>query len=341
MKYRTFPGTDVTVSEVGFGVWTVATTWWGITDRQVGIELLRRALELGVTFYDTADTYDDGGAETILAEAFPGRRDEITIATKFGYDIYAHRPDPNQRERPHNWTPEYVRFAVEKSLERLQTDRIDFYQMHNPRVDAILKDDLLAALEDLKAQGKIRSYGATLGPAIDERQAEEARACIEDTRMAGVQIIYNLLEQQIGAPIFAKAREHGKAILTRIPHASGLLEGNLTTDTTFPPGDHRNWRMTTNERKREWLDRGLLKVEKLDFIAEEAGRTMGQAAIQFVLSEPSVVTVLPNIYDAPQLEELAKAPDTAPLSEQDLRRVSDLYAHDFYLEPLDKMAGVA
>jgi aryl-alcohol dehydrogenase-like predicted oxidoreductase len=164
MKYRTFPGTDIRVSEVGFGVWTVATTWWGITDRRVGIDLLRRAFERGVTFYDTADTYDDGGAETILAEAFPGaRRDELTIATKFGYDIYRHQPDPNQRERPHNWEPSYVRFAVEKSLERLATDRIDFYQMHNPRLDALRRDDLLATLEDLKAEGKIRAYGRPWG----------------------------------------------------------------------------------------------------------------------------------------------------------------------------------
>ncbi len=88
MKYRMFPGTDISVSEVGFGVWTVATTWWGITDRQVGVDLLRRAFDLGITFYDTADTYNDGEAETILAEAFPGaQRDRITIATKFGYDI--------------------------------------------------------------------------------------------------------------------------------------------------------------------------------------------------------------------------------------------------------------
>jgi aryl-alcohol dehydrogenase-like predicted oxidoreductase len=333
MEYRKFPGTDIEASAVGFGVWTVATTWWGITDRQVGIDLLRRGLELGITFYDTADTYDDGGAETILAEAFPGRRDEITIATKFGYDIYNSKPDANQRERPQNWEPSFLRFAVEKSLERLKTDRIDFYQMHNPRLDALQRDDLLAELEALRQEGKIRAYGAALGPAINERQIEESLHTIENTKMDGVQIIYNLLEQQIGSPIFAAAREHGKAILTRVPHASGLLEGNLHTDTTFAPGDHRNWRMTTNEQKRQWLDRGLLKVEKLDFIAAEAGRTISQAAIQFILAEPSVVSVLPNIYDAPQLEELAKATDTAPLSAAELSTLSDLYAHDFYLEP--------
>ena len=312
MKYRSFPGTDIAANPPA-----------------------PPRLSSGITFYDTADTYDNGGAETILVEAFPGQRDDLTIATKFGYDIYAHQADPNQRERPHNWEPSYVRFAVEKSLERLETDRIDFYQMHNPRIDALRRDDLLAALEDLKAEGKIRAYGATLGPAIDERQVEETREIIENTEMAGVQIIYNLLEQQIGAPIFEAARARGKGILTRVPHASDLLLGTVNEETTFAPGDHRNWRMTTDERKRQWRDRGVRKVAKLGFIAEDAGRTLGQAALQFILSEPSIVTVLPNIYDMPQLEELAKAPATPPMSEAERNTLSDLYHHDFYLDPED------
>ncbi|MFM7321187.1 MAG: aldo/keto reductase [Armatimonadota bacterium] len=333
MRTRTLPGSELQVGTVGFGVWTVATNWWGITDRAYGIELLRRALDLGVNFFDTADTYDDGGAERILQEAFPGRRDEIVIATKFGYDIVNHAPDPNQRERPHNWEPAYVRGAVERSLQRLGTDRIDLYQMHNPRIDAILKDDLLALLEDLRSEGKIRSYGAALGPAIDVRQADESRAAIEETGMSSVQIIYNLLEQQVGAPIFGSARAHGKGILVRVPHASGLLEGNLATDTTFAPGDHRNWRLTTNERRRAWLERGLLKVERLAFLTEGTGRTIGQAAIQFILDEPSVVSVLPNIYDADQLAELAAASDTPVLTNEERERIAELVANDFGLAP--------
>ena len=332
MQYRTLPQTGRAVSVVGFGVWTVATTWWGITDRQVGIDLLRQGLDLGINFYDTADTYSDGGAETILAEAFPGRRDELVIATKFGYDIYNAPPDPNQRERPHDWTPQYLRFAVEQSLRRLNTDRIDFYQLHNPRLDALRRDDLLAALEELKSEGKILAYGAALGPAIDVRQADETDFILNNTKMAGVQIIYNLLEQQVGAPIFEKAREKGVAILTRVPHASGLLEGNLNPDTTFAPGDHRNWRMTTNAAKKLWLERGLLKVAKLGFLTEGTGRTISQAAIQFILSEPSVASVLPNVYDAVQLAELAAAADVAPLTDSELARVADLHAHDFYLD---------
>ena len=240
MEYRTFPGTDIKASVVGFGVWTVATTWWGIKDRSIGIDILRRGLEKGITFYDTADTYSDahgvsGVAETILAEAFAGRRDELTIATKFGYDIYNSLPDPNQRERPQNWTPEFLRIAVEGSLQRLNTDRIDFYQMHNPRLDALRRDDLMAELEALKDEGKIRAYGAALGPAIDIRQAEESRFLIEHTQMAAVQIIYNLLEQQVGAPIFDAARKNAKGVLTRVPHSSDLLLGRVHETRSLRP----------------------------------------------------------------------------------------------------------
>jgi len=214
--------------------------------------------------------------------------------------------------------------------------------MHNPRLDALRRDDLLATLEDLKTEGKIRAYGAALGPAIDERQADESRFLIENTKMDGVQIIYNLLEQQVGAPIFASARAHNKAVLTRVPHASDLLLGSVNEETEFAPGDHRNWRMTTDERKRQWRDRGVKKVAKLDFLTEGgAGRTIGQAALQFILAEPSVVSTLPNIYDATMLDELAAAPDTAPLGEDELARVFDLYLNDFYLDDAPAFAGAA
>jgi len=226
-----------------------------------------------------------------------------------------------------------LRYAVEQSLSRLQTDRIDFYQMHNPRLDALRRDDLLAELENLKTAGKIRAYGAALGPAIDIRQAEESRYILENTNMAGVQIIYNLLEQQVGAPIFASARAHGKGILTRVPHSSDLLLGRIHENTEFAPGDHRNWRMSTDDKKRQWRDRGVKKVAKLGFLTKDTGRTIGQAAIQFILSEPSIVSVLPNIYDAELVDELAATSHVPPLTADELARIAELHAHDFYLEP--------
>ncbi len=331
MRYRKLGGTDLTVSEVGFGLWTVGTTMWGIHDEAVGIRLLQRALDVGITLYDTADVYGDGLGETLLAKAFPGNRDDLVIATKFGYDFYAHPGvQPGQRERPQDWSPAYVRTACERSLARLATDRIDFYQLHNPRVDTLLRDDLFAELERLKAEGKIRHYGATLGPAIDLRQVEEARVSVVKRRMP-VQIIYNILEQQIGGPLIASASGERIGLLVRVPHSSGLLEGRFSRETTFDKNDHRFFRVNTDTRKRAWLDEGLKKVDKLAFLTEGGRRTIAQAAIRWILAEPCFASVLPNIYEEAQVEEFAAASGVADLSQEELERVAALYARDFDL----------
>src|SRR5438477_1359635 len=131
MQFRALGDTGLNVFTVGFGVWTVSKTMGGITGDAVGTRLLRRALDLGITFFDTADVYGDGKGETLLADALESRRDEIVIATKFGYDFYNHPGiQAGQRERPHDWSPQFVRKACEESLKRLRTDRIDLYQLH-------------------------------------------------------------------------------------------------------------------------------------------------------------------------------------------------------------------
>jgi len=334
MKYRPLKGTSLTVSEVGFGVWTIGTTMWGVAgdDYATGVGLLRQALELGINFFDTADVYGDGKGETLLAQAFAGRRDEIAIATKFGYDFYNHPGvQPGQRERPHNWTPAFIRTACERSLQRLQTDRIDFYQLHNPRLDAIRNDDIFATLETLQREGKILTYGTALGPAIDARQIDEALATITE-HGAHTQIIYNLLEQMLGEKILPVARAHGRVnVFVRVPHSSGLLEGAFDETTTFDKNDHRSFRLTDNARRKAWLVDGLKKIEQLSFLTGATGRTIGQAAIQFILADPSVGSVLPNIYNATQLTEFAAAPDTPRLTGAELARIAERYAGNFGL----------
>ncbi|GBD22923.1 General stress protein 69 [bacterium HR29] len=329
MEYRTLAGTDLTISAVGFGVWTVGTTWWGIKDRQVGIRLLREAFDLGITFFDTADTYAAGEAETILHDALGEVRDRIVIGTKFGYDIYNYPESHGQRERPHDWSPSYMRKALEGSLRRLGTDYVDYYQLHNPRLDAIARDDLWEELERAKREGLIRAYGVALGPALDLRQVDEGVAAIE-RRGAPPQIIYNIFEQELGRAIFPVARAHGVGVLVRVPHASGLLDGTVKPTTTFEPGDHRFWRVTTDERRKAWLEDGLRKVERLRFLTE--GRTLGQAAIQFVLHEPCVASVLPNIYDSAQLREFACYDQARLLSDDEYQQVQALAARNFDLE---------
>ncbi|GGL67370.1 general stress protein [Deinococcus aerolatus] len=328
MEYRELKGTDLTVSAVGFGVWTVGTTWWGVKDEGMGKRLLREAFEAGVTYFDNADTYASGRAEEMQREALGDVREKIVIGTKFGYDIYNNPDRPGQQERPHDWSPAYLRKALEGSLKRLGTDYIDFYQLHNPRVDAIALDDLWAELDTLKAEGLIRAYGTALGPALNERQIEEGIASVRD-RHAPTQIIYNLLEQALGEKILPVAEAEGVSIVARVPHASGLLEGYMTLDTEFEPGDHRNWRMTTNAKKKAWMEDGLKKVEDLQpFVA---GRTIGQLALQFALHSPMMASVLPNIYDEKGLKEYVAAFDAAPLTDDEYNAIQRLYRDNFGL----------
>ena len=150
MKYRRFQKPGVATSEIGFGLWTVSTGWWGNKTEDDAIHLLRRAFDYGIIFFDAADTYGNGKGETLLAKAFKGKRSQITISTKFGYDFYHYSGErKGQQEIPQDFSPNYVRFACEESLKRLETDHIDFYQIHNAKMDAVLNDDLYATLLQL------------------------------------------------------------------------------------------------------------------------------------------------------------------------------------------------
>jgi aryl-alcohol dehydrogenase-like predicted oxidoreductase len=166
MKYRNLAGTDISISEVGFGVWTVSTGWWGEVDDHRSVHLLRGAFEKGINYFDTADTYGSGLGETLLTDAFGGMRDEVVISTKIGYDFYNHTAHRGQQERPQDWSEDFIRFALEGSLKRLGTDYIDFLQLHNTKMDAIENDRLFGLMEEFKREGKIRSYGVALGPKI-------------------------------------------------------------------------------------------------------------------------------------------------------------------------------
>jgi aryl-alcohol dehydrogenase-like predicted oxidoreductase len=274
-----------------------------------------------VTFFDTADVYGDGRADLLLGKALAGVRDSCVIATKVGYDWYNDARTGGQREHPQDFSPRFLRFAVEQSLLRLQTDRIDWLQLHNPRLSALENDAVFEELASLQREGKIRAWGAALGPAIGWR--EEGLFAIERRRLP-LQIIHNLLEQEPGRDFVAAAREVGSGVVVRVPHSSGLLEGHYTEETTFPPGDHRS------HRPRQWLLDGLKKVAQLRFLETE-GRTLGQAAIQWLLAQPAVASVLPNIYDEAQLREFAAASESPPLTDPELAEVDRLYAANFGL----------
>ena len=326
MKFRQLPRTDLLLPEVGFGVWTVATTWWGHISEEEQAALLENALELGVTYFDTADTYGEGYGEEILAKVLGHRRQELVIATKFGYDFYdKSTPRVGHQERPQNFDRDFVIFACEQSLSRLGTDYIDLYQIHNPRIGTLQRDELFETLEQLQFDGKIRYFGVALGPDIG--WFEEGEASMRERHVDSVQIIYSILEQEPARDFFPIAEEQNVGLLSRVPHASEVLTGKFIEPPAFDENDHRAL------RKAEWMRDALAKVERVKFLAgEDKGRTMSQAAIKFCLAKPSIVSVLPNFTNQDQLQEYTSAPDTPDLTSDESSRMDDLWNHGFDLE---------
>jgi aryl-alcohol dehydrogenase-like predicted oxidoreductase len=334
MRYRTIAGSDVEVSEVGFGVWTVAAGWWGAFSDAEAITLIRQAFDRGVTFFDTADTYGNGRGETILAQAFPGAdRDEITIGTKFGYDWQSqigNRREGHQ-EAPHCFEPAFLKQALDGSLRRLDTDRIDCYQVHNARMEHLRNDDVWTFLDKARAAGKVRTVGVALGPAIG--WLEEGLYALRELPAEVVHMIYNALELDPGRELIQAARAHNRSLLVRVPHSSGMLEGAYTADTVFEENDHRR------HRPASWLTNGLQKIEQLDFLTATTGGSLGQAALRYILKDDEIVSTLPNIYGREQIEEFVGASECADVTTEDAARVEALFESNYGL-PREQEAAV-
>jgi len=361
MRYRNLHDTDLAVSELGFGTWTITTGWWGTYTDEEGERMIRAAIARGINYIDTADAYGNGRGETILAPVLkdhPG----LVIGTKFGYDFYNNPVRPRgQRELPQDMTPQFIRFACEQSLKRLETDHIGIYQPHNPRVAVLMQDEHWETLERLHDEGKISSWGPSLGPAIGWR--DEGIYSTTVRRAPVTQMIYNILEQDPGRE-FILAAERGPSyggvaeamkgeankrlcepssafdesfrawkanpgpqFLVRVPHSSGMLEGKYTIDTKFEESDHRS------HRPRAWLVEGLQKVERLQPMCERRGVTVGQLALLWLYAHPSIVSSLPNIYGEEQIEEFTAASDHAPLTDAEMEEIHQMYVRDFDVEP--------
>ena len=301
MKYRKLGNTDLQLSAVGFGLWTVSTSWWGADDDRHGIDLLRRAYDLGVTFFDTADTYGDGKGETMLAEALGDVRDKIVIATKFGYDCYNHaRARQGQRGAAAGLLAEVrpLRLRGEPAAAG-----------HGPHRHLPAPQPAPAGHPERRA---VRDAGGPeergQDPPLRRRPRARPtagrrrgwRSTAQRARSPALQIIYNMLEQDPGrAPSSRSRRRTASACSSACRTPPGCSKASTRRT-------RRSRRTTTAATARsEWLIDGLQKLEQLGFLHEGTGRTIGQAAIQYVLEPPSVVSVLPNIYNAEQLEEFA------------------------------------
>jgi aryl-alcohol dehydrogenase-like predicted oxidoreductase len=335
VRYRRFGRSDLEVSEVGFGVWTLASDWWGVVEDKQG--LLHAALDAGINFIDTAPVYGEAGVgEELLADVLKAQRDDIVLTTKCGYDIDAARKYPGQSERPHDWEPGSVRLQLEASLRRLGTDHIDLYQLHNTRIEPIRSDALWEELEKFKSEGKVRELGVALGPAIG--WVDEGLEALQRD-IVSLQTVFNVLEQEPGRTFAADpAVADGRVgLISRVPHASDTLSGRITRDTEFPPGDHRA------HRNRDNMLDNFDKADTLTFLWEGTGRTVGQAAIAGILADPAFVTVLPTCVDVEDVQEYAAASDL-PLTADEKAHLDQLWDDNFgvtnrYEMPLKSSTG--
>jgi len=328
MNHRTLGDSGVEVSTVGFGAWVVGTDWWGDRTERQAIELVEHALDRGVTYIDTGDVYGHGRSEELVGKAIEGRRDEVTLGTKVGYDFYDN-PQAGHGELPKELHPDYLEEAFTRSLERLGVDHVDLLQLHNANVDEVTPE-VLEWLDEQRERDRVDAVGWALGPSIG--WLAEGDAAIE-REFDVVQTVFNVLEQTPGRHFLDTIERESAAtsLMARVPHSSGLLNEQVTPETELEDGDHRAHRPT------EWYEAGWQKVEALRFLGRDGERTMGQAAIQWLLSHDAVATVTPTFRTTEDIDEWAAAPETPPLSEAERERVADRYARNFGVDIDDGM----
>ena len=313
MKYRALGNTGLKVSEVGFGAWAIGGNdhgnSYGPTDDKVSLEAVERAFELGCNFYDTADVYGHGHSEELLGQALRDHRKEVILATKVGGDFYH---DPPRM----NFNPDYLEFALAKSCERLQTDYIDLYQLHNPPAQLLKTGKIFESLEKLKDSRRIRDYGVSI------RDPQEGLLSMKYGQPAAIQVVFNLLRQEAKNQLFQAARERNVAIIAREPLSNGFLTGKFTIDSTFPSGDIRS------NFPRKYLA-GLIRASQQLRLLESKTRTLAQASIRFALDHKDVSTVIPGAKTPQQTEENIKASELPSLTGEELLRIRILREQEF------------
>jgi aryl-alcohol dehydrogenase-like predicted oxidoreductase len=324
MKYRKLGKSGIKVSEIGFGAWVIGLDWWGkkIDDDQA-IRMLKRAYDVGINFYETADMYGKGKSEKLIARTFKDMRNEVIYSTKWGYDMY-NVEQVGHNEIPQKHNPDHLEYALQQSLERLQTNYIDVYSLHNPKMNAIKDDNLFLSLDSLVNSGKIKSHGIALGPAIGWE--DEGIIAMEKRNITCLQTVYNLLEQDPGRTLLDNAKKHNVGIMVRVPDASGILTGKINERTIFDKNDHRA------NRKKEWITEAMKKIEKMTPFLNTKGWDIYQLAIKFILSQKQVSVVLPTVTDIEEIGTIAEMSDGNYLTEGELAYMTELYNNNFYIE---------
>jgi aryl-alcohol dehydrogenase-like predicted oxidoreductase len=312
MYYRRLGRTGIEVSEIGFGGWGIGGGW-GRQDDAEATRALKRALELGVTFFDTALGYGNGHSEQLIGQAVAGVRDRVVIATKippktYRWPVLPH--EPISETFPANWIIE----CTERSLRNLNTDYIDVQQLHAWTPPYLTQLEWYEALTRLKEQGKIRAFGVSANDWDPYGPVELVRSGLIDT----VQVIYNIFEQRPAEQLLPAALEHNVGIIVRVPFEEGLLTGKMGPDYVFDEGDWRA-RWLTPERLQE----AARRVEALKPFLSDKCPTLAILALKFVLSHPAVSTVIPGMRRVAHVEADCAASDGRLLSAEELEALKE------------------
>ncbi len=313
MRYRTLGITELQVSEIGFGTWGLGGTSYGPVDDRESVRALKRAHELGINFYDTADLYGNGHSEVILRQALGSIRSKIYIATKGGTLPHS------GFHMPQDFSPSYMRKALEASLSRLATDYVDLYQLHSPKLED-LTQELLETLETFRREGKVRHYG------ISVRSPKDGLAAMNKFQFSTVQANLNLIDHRaIECGLLDLCAKKNIGMIARTPLCFGFLTGGLSSQTTFADGDHR--KLWPKAQQNRWAN----AVALFEQLYQARGETPALFALRFCLSQKAVSSVIPGMMNVREVEENAQAASLEPLTPHELEGVREIYAaHEFY-----------
>ncbi|MBI1871550.1 MAG: aldo/keto reductase [Chlamydiae bacterium] len=309
MKKRFLGKTNLEISEMGFGAWAIGGNAYGPVDGQESLRALRYALDCGIDFIDTADVYGNGHSEELVGQAVHGRREEVFLATKAGWD-FTHGAIRSNFDRS------YLAFALEDSLRRLKTDHVDLFQLHNPPMVLAHDRALLESLQKMRQSGKIRSYGVSV------HSPDEAFFWIEHTDLQVIQIVFNLLDQRPIPQLLKIASERGIGMIAREPLACGMLTEKYGVETVFPKDDHR--RRWPKEKK----EADLVKILKIKSLLQPLCVPLSQIALEFVLSFPEISTTIPGMKTVEQVKANLKAIQEKYLTFEKVQQLVDLYQKD-------------
>lgn len=302
MQYRTLGRTGIRVSEIGFGAWAIGGSaeasgvpiGWGKSSDDDSLAAIRRARDLGVTFFDTADSYGFGRSESLLGIVLSRHRKDVVIATKVGV-VRTSTGDLRK-----DFSKQHIYHAVDGSLKRLRSDYIDVYQMHNPTIDDLQRGEIQEVMEQLQDDGKIRFWGVSIST------VQEGLEIVRRGWGHTLQVLYNVLNQAPADELLPLAKERGFGVIARVPLASGLLTGKYREGATFPADDIRQSFLTSRR-----LSEVTQRVDEVKAIVGGTARSIAEGALRFLLANDAVSTVIPGARNARQVESNVAATEAA------------------------------